>query len=130
LVLTSPTEPYRVGTPYWKRGPKGIVELPITVTHGLSGRLPYIGTSLVLAGTGGARLLSRLVVGKPFINLELHGIDLADAQQDGLGFLLGHQPDLKRDLSAKEAALRSSIGVLRESGYRFVRLAEAAAVVE
>ncbi len=122
-VLTAPADPYRVGRPYWRRG-GGVLELPIGVTR--LARLPYIGTSVVLAGALGARLLSRAMVGRPLVSLELHGIDLADAEADGLGFLAPHQPDLRRPLRAKEAALRAAIATLREAGYRFVTLREAA----
>jgi hypothetical protein len=122
-VLTAPADPYRVGRPYWRRG-GGVLELPIGVTR--LARLPYIGTSVVLAGALGARLLTRAMVGRPLVSLELHGIDLADAEADGLGFLAPHQPDLRRPLYAKEGALRAAIAALREAGYRFVTLREAA----
>lgn len=124
-VLLSPADPYRVGRPYWRRG-DGLVELPIGVTRDLSGRLPYIGTSVVLAGERGVRTLTRLVAGRPLVNLELHGIDLADAREDGLEWLAPHQPDLRRTAAGKEAALRAAIGTLRAAGYRFVTLREAA----
>ena len=122
-VLAAPADPYRVGRPYWSRG-RGVMELPIGVSRGP--RLPYIGTSVALAGTTGARLLTRTVVGRPLVNLEMHGIDLADAEEDGLGFLAPHQPDLRRTAAAKEAAIRSAIATLRAAGYRFVTLREAA----
>lgn len=124
-VLRAPADPYRVGRPYWTRG-DGIVELPIGVTRGA--RLPFIGTSVALAGPRGADLLARQMVGRPLISLELHGIDLADAEADGLGALRAHQPDLRRSASEKEAALRAAITRLRASGYRFVTLADAAAL--
>ncbi len=124
-VLTAPADPYRVGRPYWKRG-SGLLELPVGVTRGSSGRLPFIGTSVVLAGERGARALTRLVRGRPLVSLELHGIDLADAEEDGLSFLAPYQPDLSRRAVAKEAALRAAIAELRAGGYRFVTCAEAA----
>ena len=40
-VLSAPTVPYRVGTPYWRRG-AGLLELPVQVTRGA--RLPFIGS--------------------------------------------------------------------------------------
>jgi len=123
-VLSAPADPYRVGRPYWRRG-GGMLELPIGVTRLL--RLPYIGTSVVLSGTKGARLLTRAIAGRPLVNLELHGIDLADAREDGLELLVPHQPDLRRSAASKEAALRAAIGSLRDAGYRFVTLREAAA---
>ncbi len=124
-VLLAPADPYRSGTPYWTRG-RGILELPIGVTRDGAGRMPYIGTSVVLSGAAGARVLTELAVGRPLVNLELHGIDLADADEDGLGWLKPHQPDLRRSARSKEAALESAIATLRRHGYTFVTLADAA----
>lgn len=124
-VLRAPADPYRVGTPYYKRG-DGLMELPIGVTRGSSARLPYIGTTLIMAGERGAGWLTRRVIGRPLVNLELHGIDLADCEEDGLQFLRGHQQDLRRSLADKRAALETAIWVLRGAGYEFVTLAQAA----
>jgi peptidoglycan/xylan/chitin deacetylase (PgdA/CDA1 family) len=129
LMLTSATEPYRVGKPYWRRG-NGLLELPIAVTRDLFGRLPYIGTNVALAGVHGAAVLSRLMVGKSLINLELHGIDLADIDQDDLAILRGREPALRKSFYDKQQALRAAIQTLRKNGYRFVTLAEAAAQFE
>lgn len=124
-VLLAPADPYRRGHPYWTHG-RGLLELPIGVTRDGTGRMPYIGTSVVLSGEPGARLLTDMVAGRPFVNLELHGIDLADAQEDGLAWLMPHQPDVRRSARAKEAALRSAIGTLRRHGYELVTIEEAA----
>lgn len=126
-VLTSPADPYRIGTPYYRRG-DGLVELPIGVTRGA--RLPYIGTTVVLGGRVGARWLSRMIVGRPHVNLEMHGIDLSDAQDDGLVWLAPHQPDLRRRAAEKADAIRAAVSVLVDAGYRFVTLREMAARVE
>jgi peptidoglycan/xylan/chitin deacetylase (PgdA/CDA1 family) len=123
-VLLASADPYRVGRPYVRPG-HGVVELPVGVTRGA--RLPYIGTSVVLWGEAGATALTRATVGRPLVNLELHGIDLADAAEDGLGWLAPHQPDLRRTAAEKERALRAAIRALRHAGYTFVRLDEAAA---
>ncbi len=121
-VLTAPADPYRVGSPYWRRG-DGIVELPIGVSRGP--RLPYIGTNVVMAGETGARMWTRAIAGRPLVNLELHGIDLADAREDGLAFLAPHQHDLRRSASDKARALRAALSALRRAGYLFVTLREA-----
>jgi hypothetical protein len=126
-VLTAPAEPYRVGHPYYDRG-SGLLELPIGVTRDWSGRLPYIGTNLVLAGEVGARQLTRLIAGRSFVNLELHGIDASDAHDDGLEELAKHQPDLRKRSREKLAALRSTLSALHDHGYEFVTLADAARV--
>jgi peptidoglycan/xylan/chitin deacetylase (PgdA/CDA1 family) len=124
-VLLAPADPYRVGTPYY-RGGSGMLELPIGVTGDVSGRLPFIGTSVVSAGSVGASVLARMASSRPFVNLELHGIDLADAQLDGLQSLVRYQPDLRFGHEQKRAALRSAIVKLKTQGYRFVTLREAA----
>ena len=126
-VLLAPADPYRIGAPYVRRG-AGLLELPIGVTRGA--RLPYIGTTVVLGGELGARALTRAIVGRPLVNLELHGIDLADADRDQLGWLRPHQPDLRRPAADKERALRAAIASLRAAGYRFVTLREAADAFE
>ena len=122
-VLTAPADPYRVGRPYWRRG-HSMIELPVGVSRGP--RLPYIGTTVVLSGQLGARLLTRSIVGRPLVNLELHGIDLADADEDGLGFLIPHQGDLRRSAAEKAAALRSAVDELRSTGHTFLTCAQAA----
>jgi hypothetical protein len=127
-VLRAPTRPYRVGRPYWTRGDDGdgVLELPVQVTRGL--RLPFIGTTLTLAGASRARWLTRLVIGEPLVNLELHGIDVLDAD-DGFPELRGHQPDARVPHARKLEALSAVVETLRDAGYSFVRLDEAAKVL-
>lgn len=127
-VLTAPADPYRVGVPYYERG-HGMLEIPIGVTRDETMRLPYIGTSVVLAGASGARVLTRLIAGRPVVSLELHGMDLADADADEIGFLARHQPDLRRPLAEKREALVAAIRTLRDAGYRFVTLEGVASAV-
>lgn len=124
-VLLAPADPYRRGAPYWTRG-EGILELPIGVSRDGTGRMPYIGTYVVLSGAAGARVLTEMTAGRPFVNLELHGIDLADAAEDELDWLAPYQADLRRTARAKEAALVSAIATLRRHGYELVTIAEAA----
>jgi len=121
-VLTAPVEPYRVGTPYYRRG-NGIIEFPIQVTRGP--RIHFIGTTVTMAGPAGARLLTRMCLGSPLVNLELHGIDVLDAS-DGLDALRPHQHDVRIPLSRKLEALHATYDVIRRAGYAFVTLAEAA----
>ena len=121
-VLRAPREPYRIGRPYWTRG-DGLLELPIGVTPL---QLPYIGTSLVLAGKRVAERLSKQMLGRELINLELHGLDAADATEDQLQALAPHRADLKRTATDKLRSLRTAIRVIREAGYEWVTLEEAA----
>jgi hypothetical protein len=122
-VLRAPTRPYRAGSPYWKSG-AGVLEIPVQVTRGL--RLPFIGTSVAMAGPSRARWLARMCVGEPLVNLELHGIDVLDAS-DGLEALRPHQPDVKIATERKTAAILAAIDELRAVGYTFVTMREAAA---
>jgi peptidoglycan-N-acetylglucosamine deacetylase len=124
-VLRAPTRPYRLGRPYHVPG-DGLPELPIQVTRGL--RLPFIGTGLILAGALGARALTELVIGEPFINLELHAVDLLDLD-DGLEALRGFQPDLRSPTRTKLRILNSVVARLKRARYEFVRLDRAAKLV-
>jgi len=121
-VLRAPTRPYRIGRPYWKRG-NGLLEIPVQVTRGL--RLPFIGTSVTLAGPSRARLLAKMCVGEPLVNLELHGIDVLD-ERDGLEDLAPHQIDVRIARERKLAAIRAVVSVLRDNGYSFVTMRDAA----
>jgi peptidoglycan-N-acetylglucosamine deacetylase len=121
-VLAAPTTPYRVGRPYWRRG-GGLLEVPVTVTPWT--RLPALGTYLTLFGSGVARRLARACAGLPIVNLELHGIDVLDAA-DGLEELRPHQPDVRVAREDKLRALRATIDELRNAGFRFVTLRDAA----
>ena len=120
-VLVAPNRPYRVGKRYWGRG-AGLLELPIQTTRGL--RLPFIGTSVTLAGPKAATLLARQVR-SPLINFELHGIDVLDSK-DGLAALANYQPDVQIPHKRKLACLDAAIDVFRRRGAAFVTLATAA----
>ena len=123
-MLRAPTSPYRIGSPYWTKG-SGLLEVPIQVTRGP--RLPFIGTTLTLAGPRMARYMAKLVVGSPLVNLELHGIDVLDAD-DGFTELRDHQPDSRVPHARKLEALDAVVAELRNAGYSFVRLDEAAEI--
>lgn len=122
-VLRAPTRPYRVGTPYWRPG-NGLLEIPVQVTRGA--RLPFIGTSVTLAGPTRARWLAKMCIGEPLVNLELHGIDVLDGT-DGLDALRPHQPDVRVPYAKKIEALLAATSVLRDAGYTFVTMRDAAA---
>lgn len=128
-VLSASGDPYHMGAPYTRRG-RGVLELPIGVTRDLTGRLPFIGTSLTLAGRAGSRLLCRMIEGRELINLELHGIDASDAEQDELTSLRDAQPDLRKSAAKKLEILDAVLERLSRAGYSFVTLAEAAAEFE
>ena len=112
----APTAPYR-------HGGDGLLELPIAVTP--LARLHVIGTSLILAPPWLRRHLVSTALRAPFFNLELHGIDLADAEADEIPpALIARQPDLRRPLAHKLAALDETLTAARPPGARFVTLRE------
>jgi hypothetical protein len=121
-VLGAPTTPYRVGRPYWTPG-TGLLEMPIQVAGPL--RLPFIGTALSMLGPSAARLLTRSLIGAPFVNLELHGVDFLEAR-DVPCVPSALQPDLRVPLTQKLATFAAVVTLLREHGYALVRLDEAA----
>jgi peptidoglycan-N-acetylglucosamine deacetylase len=125
-VLGAPRVPYRPGTgaPY-RRGELPIIELPVTVTP--LTRVHVIGTTIVLAPEWLRRRMVASALGTPHFNLELHGIDLADAEADGVpSALVARQPDLRVSLARKRAALDATLAQARAAGASFVTLAEAA----
>jgi peptidoglycan/xylan/chitin deacetylase (PgdA/CDA1 family) len=125
-VLGAPRVPYHpaAGAPY-RKGTLDLVELPMAVTPLL--RLPVIGTSLITAPAWLRRHLVRTALRAPFFNLELHGIDLADAEADEIPpALIAKQPDLRRPLAHKLAALDETLAAARAAGARFARLDEVA----
>ncbi|MFT3763950.1 MAG: polysaccharide deacetylase family protein [Minicystis sp.] len=122
-VLGAPTRPYRPGRPWYRRGGRRFVELPIQVTPGL--RLPFIGTSVALLGERGARWLAKRCAGEGLVNLELHAMDFLDAA-DGLEALVPHQPELRIPVARRIAALDAGLDVLKDAGHAFVVLEEAA----
>jgi hypothetical protein len=124
-ALAAPTAPYRPAmTAPWRRGQAPLVELPIAVTPWA--RLPVIGTSLIVAP---ASIRSRLVAAmrrRPFFNLELHGIDFADADADGIpGELVARQPDLRMPIAEKLARLDALLDEVGRT-WTFATLAEVA----
>jgi peptidoglycan/xylan/chitin deacetylase (PgdA/CDA1 family) len=125
-VLAAPRAPYRpaAGAPY-RRGALPIVELPMTVTP--VARMPVFGTAIVAGPVWLRRRLVAAALREPFFNLELHGIDLADPEGDRMpAALVARQPDLRRSLAHKTAALDEALAAARAAGARFVTLEEAA----
>lgn len=125
-VLLAPRTPYRPASgAAYRRGDRPIVELPMAVTRRL--RLPVIGTSLITFPEWLRHHMVAHVLGEPFVNLELHGIDLADAEADRLPpALVARQPDLRRTITQKLGALDTTLRQARAVGARFLPLAEAA----
>jgi len=80
----------------------GLWEVPVSVSPVL--RLPMVGTFVL--GKRGA-LLRREAESRRYLHLELHGIDLADAEADGYdGALRRRQPELRGTLAERLAQLK------------------------
>ncbi len=100
-ALAAPADPYRpaMSAP-WRRGQAPLVELPIAVTPWT--RIPAIGTTLLVAPSWLRAHVISAMDARPLWNFELHGIDFADAEQDGIpGELVERQPDLKLPIDQK-----------------------------
>lgn len=124
-ALLAPANPYRpaIGAPH-RRGEAPLVELPIAVTPRL--RIHAIGTSLLLAPPWLRRRMLASMARRPLFNFELHGIDLADAELDGIpGELVARQPDLRLSFESKREAL-AEILTAAVNRWRFATLRDAA----
>jgi hypothetical protein len=107
-ALLAPVEPYRPGRSPFHRGQSSLIELPISVVPGL--RLPAIGTWLLLAPTKMRAHLLESMRARNFFNLELHGIDLIGADEDGIpAALVARQPDLRVPLTYKRTRFRRRV---------------------
>ena len=126
--LLAPPEPYRPSSVApWRRGHSPLVELPIAVTPVV--RIPVIGPSLLVAPDIVRTKLLDAMRKRRFFNLELHGIDLIDAEEDGVPAALTlRQPDLRVSLAVKERALEATLGRLCLE-YEVTTLEEAARIV-
>ncbi len=127
-MMAAPIQPYRPGRSPFSRGQSTLVELPVGVSPGL--RLPAIGTSLLLAPTAVRARLLESMRKRPFFNLELHGIDLIGADEDGIpATLVRRQPDLRVSLAHKQRALEATLDRLAPE-YRFAPLRDVATEVQ
>jgi len=129
-ALFSPADPYRPDPVRpWRRGQSPLVELPVAVLPFT--RLPAIGTLLAVAPEVMRRFVLGSIARRPFFNLELHGIDLADAIADRIPTqLAGRQPDLRVPFDEKRRRFLETIEELRRKGYEITTLAETAALVQ
>lgn len=83
----------------------GMWEVPVSVSPVL--RMPMVGTFVLGAGGG---LLLREARERKYLHLELHGLDLADADADGYDPALRRlQPELRTPLGSRLEKLRGLI---------------------
>lgn len=125
----APADPYRPAmTAPWRRGQAPLVELPIAVTPWM--RIPAIGTSLLVAPDIVRRRVIAAMAKRDFFNFELHGIDFADAEKDGIpGELVSRQIDLRVPIADKLARMETILDELQRS-WDIVTLAEVASDVQ
>src|SRR5207249_2733154 len=112
----------------WRRGQAPLVELPVAVAP--RSRVGAIGTSIVMLPARARVWLLESMRRRAFFNLELHGIDLIDAAQDGIpAALVARQPDLRRPLAEKQRALEATLDRLALD-YEFLALRQVATDVQ
>ncbi len=107
----APRRPYHPGRDPYERGERRLVELPITVATTL--RLPFTGASIVLAPQALRTAMVRSLESEPLLVVNLHGMDLLDAEVDGLPHELARfQPELRLPVSQRDAILRGALATL------------------
>jgi peptidoglycan-N-acetylglucosamine deacetylase len=128
-AVLSPAEPYRPDAAFpWRRGQSPLVEIPVAVMP--LTRLPAIGTLLAVSPESLRRFVLRAMRSRPLFNLELHGIDLADAVADRIPTeLAGRQPDLRVPFAEKRRRFLQTLEELKGE-YEFATLRQVAATVQ
>jgi peptidoglycan/xylan/chitin deacetylase (PgdA/CDA1 family) len=123
-VLLAPRVPYRadVTVPY-ARGTAALLELPMTVTPVL--RVPFFGTLLTSAPWPVVERAYRAVARGNFLSLELHAVDVLDAEDGIPEALLRVQRDLRVPRAEKQRRLSQVLGWLKRD-FEVCTLEEAA----
>jgi hypothetical protein len=124
-VLLAPLGPYRPARaePY-ARGDHPLLELPIAVDPLM--RIPFFGTLVVSFPWPLVRLVYASVRRLPFLNLELHGVDLLEPADGISPALTRAQRDLGLPLATKLARLGAVLSWIARD-YEIVTLRDAAA---
>lgn len=95
--------------PHWRED-VGLWELPMSVSP--LGRVPLIGTTLLALPAVVSGPLRRVALGLPHLHLELHGMDLADPDHDGLDpRLCARQPELRVPWRVRYERLRELLAL-------------------
>jgi len=126
-VLLAPRVPYRPdpSQPY-RRGRGAVVELPMTVTPG--SRFPFIGTFVTTLPLPAVRAAYLACRGASFFNLELHAVDVLDAEDGIPPELVRQQRDLRVPAARKLERLERIFRWLC-ADYEVVALKEAASAL-
>ena len=123
-VLLAPLQPYRPSRrePY-ARGDHPLFELPMAIDPIF--RMPFYGTLVVSFPWWVVKLVYASMRRAPFLNLELHGVDLLEPA-DGIGGELANaQRDLRVPLAQKLERLRAVLSWIARD-YEIVTLRDAA----
>ncbi|HEX8539894.1 MAG TPA: polysaccharide deacetylase family protein [Cystobacter sp.] len=117
-VLDSPRVLLAPRTPYWPdparpytRGAGAVLELPMTVVPGV--RFPFIGTFVTTLPLPAVEAAYRACQGDTFFNLELHAVDVLDADDGIPPELVRQQRDLRVPAARKLERLRTLFQWLR-----------------
>jgi peptidoglycan/xylan/chitin deacetylase (PgdA/CDA1 family) len=110
-VLLAPRLPYHpdVSAPY-RRGGAPLLELPMSVTPFL--RIPFYGTLLTLAPWTVVQRAYRALARGSFLSLELHAVDVLDAEDGIPEALVRAQRDFRVPRAEKERRLSRVLGWL------------------
>ena len=73
---------------------------------------PLVGTFLGALPPGVAAGLGRWLARRPFVSVELHGIDAVDADDPAAAALVGRQPELGRPWARRRESLRAFLAAL------------------
>ncbi len=120
-------EPYFIGKCVSERRQSGdLVGIPMTTLMGPFG-IPLIGTSAIVFPQFLFSFLLKLSGRRSFVNIEAHGIDLADAGESRLyDPLKDLQPDLKYSIDHKLKRFDEMLSHYRRRGFKFMTLREVA----
>lgn len=124
-VLAAPTSPYSPlpSDPYRDGGPRGLVELPISVTPVL--RFPFIATFTSSLPKKLVRAGYRSLRSRGFVNFQLHAVDLLDAEDGIPEPLVRQQRDLLVPRAQKLERLREVFSWL-SADFELLTLADVA----
>ncbi|MDY0004584.1 MAG: hypothetical protein RBU30_25025, partial [Polyangia bacterium] len=114
LDLLAPREPYHPDPARpWRRGEMGLWEIPAA---SLLGGFPLVGTFLGLLPRAAALFVGLGLSRRPFVTVELHGIDLVDPRDGGLDALVGRQLGLSAPWARRRSAFAALLGQLLGRG--------------
>lgn len=108
--LLAPARPYRPDPARpWQEG-----DAPIHCLPGASLALgfPLVGTFLGALPPAAAAWLGRRLARRPFVSVELHGLDAVDADDPAAAALAGRQPELGRSWERRRASLAGFLEAL------------------